>query len=52
MDLIKPAKMDDMLWKAKRPKDTSLNASRACVQLNAKPLKLNQALKVMKEESI
>ena len=51
-DLIKPAKMDEMSWKAKRPSDSSLNVSKASAVLNSKPLKLNQALKMMKEEKI
>jgi dTDP-4-dehydrorhamnose reductase len=28
-DLIKPAKMDEMSWKAKRPRDPSLNVKKA-----------------------
>ena len=28
-DLIKPAKMGEMPWKAKRPKDSSLNVNKA-----------------------
>jgi len=49
-DLIKPAKMDEMSWKAKRPKDSSLNVNRAAALLNKKPLTLNQAFEVMKKE--
>jgi len=49
-DLIKPAKMDEMSWKAKRPKDSSLNVNKARALLNSKPLKLNQALEMMKKE--
>jgi len=45
---IKPAKMNEIPWKAKRPKDSSLNISKATALLNAKPLKLNQALRRMK----
>jgi len=51
MDLIKSAKMNEMPWKAKRPKDSSLNVSRALALLNAKPLKLNQALGIMRREA-
>jgi len=47
-NLIKPAKMNELPWKAKRPKDSSLNVSKASALLNAKPLKLNEALKRMK----
>ena len=50
MDLIKPAKIDEMSWKAKRPKDSSLNVNKATALLNKKPLTLNQAFKVMKKE--
>jgi len=50
MDLIKPAKMDEMSWKAKRPKDSSLNVNKATALLNKKPLALNQAFEVMKKE--
>ncbi len=52
MDLIKPVKMDEMSWRAKRPKDSSLDVSRALTLLNQKPLKLNQALEMMRKESI
>lgn len=50
MDLIKPAKMGEMPWKAKRPKDSSLNISKASTLLHSKPLKLNHALEMMKKE--
>jgi len=49
MNLIKPTKLKEMTWKAKRPKDSSLNIIKARVHLNTKPLKLNKALKMMKE---
>ncbi len=48
--LIKPAKMDEMPWKAKRPRDSSLNVNKASALLNSKPLKLNHALELMKKE--
>jgi dTDP-4-dehydrorhamnose reductase len=50
MSLIKPAKISDMQWKAKRPKDSSLNVNKAVTLLNKKPLTLNQAFEVMKRE--
>ncbi len=50
-DLIKPAKTDELSWKAKRPKDSSLNVGKALALLNAKPLNLNHALWMMKEAS-
>lgn len=49
-DLIKPAEMDAMSWKAKRPRNSSLNVSKALALLNQKPLKLDQSLKMMREE--
>jgi len=47
--LIKPAEMNEMLWQAKRPKDSSLNVSRANALLHRKPLKLESALESMNE---
>jgi dTDP-4-dehydrorhamnose reductase len=49
-DLIKPAKTHEMSWKAKRPKDSSLNVNKAAALLNKKPLTLKQAFEVMKKE--
>jgi len=49
-DLAKPARMQEMSWKAKRPRDSSLNVSKAVTLLNQKPLKLNQALEMMSKE--
>jgi len=49
--LIKPARMNDMSWRAKRPRDSSLNVSRANAILNIKPLKLNKALEIMGREA-
>ena len=50
INLVKPAKMNEMPWRAKRPRDSSLNVSKALTLLNQKPLKLEQALKLMKTE--
>ena len=50
MDLIKPTKMNEMSWKAKRPKDSSLNIDKAYQTLKNKPLKIHEALKKMREE--
>lgn len=47
-DLITPAKIGEMAWKAKRPIDSSLNVNKVETMLNAKPLKINDALKIMK----
>jgi len=49
--LIRPARMNDMSWSAKRPGDSSLNVSRANAILNMKPLKLNKALEMMRREA-
>jgi dTDP-4-dehydrorhamnose reductase len=49
--LIKSAKMDEIPWEAKRPKDSSLNVSKALSILIKKPLELNQALKMMRKET-
>ena len=50
MDLVKPARMNEMPWRAKRPRNSSLNVSKALALLNQKPLKLNQALDIMSKE--
>jgi dTDP-4-dehydrorhamnose reductase len=49
-DLIKPAKTGELSWRAKRPKDSSLNVSKALTILHQKPLKLDQALETMNKE--
>lgn len=48
--LIKQAKINEISWKAKRPKDSSLNVSKALAVLNEKPLELEFALKIMRDE--
>ncbi|OGD54858.1 dTDP-4-dehydrorhamnose reductase [Candidatus Bathyarchaeota archaeon RBG_13_38_9] len=48
--LIKKVKLDDMNWKARRPKDTSLDISKAQKDLKMKPIKLDDALESLKEE--
>ena len=52
MDLVKPAKMNEMPWKAKRPGDSSLNVSKALALLIQKPLKIHQSLEMMSKEII
>jgi len=47
-NLIKPAKMSDMNWIAKRPRDSSLDVSKAMKSLKEKPYDLKKALKVLK----
>ena len=51
-NLIKPITMNEIRWKAKRPKDSSLNVSKANSLLNKKPLQLNNASEIMKKETI
>ncbi len=45
--LIKQAKMDEMTWAAKRPKDSSLDVSRCAELLKSKPLEVSEALRIM-----
>jgi dTDP-4-dehydrorhamnose reductase len=49
-NLIKPAKAEEMDWKAQRPKNTSLNVEKASKILRSKPLRLEEALNGLKEE--
>ena len=49
-NLIMSAKMDDINWIAKRPKDSSLDTSKAQNLLDEKPYDIKKALKVLKEE--
>lgn len=46
--LIKPTRMSEFSWRAKRPRDSSLNVSKAYSILDIKPLKLQEALTIMK----
>ena len=48
--LIRSAKMDDMNWVAKRPRDSSLDVSKAARTLRNKPLTLREALTRLKFE--
>ncbi|MEM1890661.1 MAG: dTDP-4-dehydrorhamnose reductase [Pyrobaculum sp.] len=47
---IKPVVMAEMKWVAKRPRDSSLSVEKAMLQLRAKPLDIDSALRVMKAE--
>ncbi|MEM2734819.1 MAG: dTDP-4-dehydrorhamnose reductase [Candidatus Bathyarchaeia archaeon] len=47
--LLKPARMADMAWAARRPRDSSLDVSKADGIFRAKPLKLNEALIELRE---
>jgi dTDP-4-dehydrorhamnose reductase len=44
--LLKPTKIDEMKWKAVRPKDSSLDVSKATKILNEKPQTIEQSLKL------
>lgn len=48
--LIKRATMNEMRWVAKRPRDTSLDVSKAKNMLEVKPMKLSDTLKALREE--
>lgn len=48
-NLIAPAKMSELQWKARRPKDSSLDTSKClCIIGEAKPMTLEDALKAMR----
>lgn len=49
-NLIKRAKTEDMNWKAKRPKDSSLNISKIQKTLTIKSMNLNESLGTLKDE--
>lgn len=48
--LIRPAKMTEMSWKARRPRDSSLNVDKALNLLKCKPLPVDEALNLFKRE--
>jgi dTDP-4-dehydrorhamnose reductase len=49
-NLIHPTRMSDMKWIARRPRDSSLDTTKASNYLREKPYELRRALKVLKEE--
>ena len=49
-NLIIPSRMDEMNWIASRPKDSSLDTSKASRYLKEKPYDLDKALKILKGE--
>ncbi len=49
-ELVIPAKMSDMIWKAKRPKDSSLDVARAQGVLDDGPHDLEKSLLALREE--
>lgn len=48
--LIEPVKMEELSWKARRPRDSSLDVSKARGALENMPLELGYALKLLKAE--
>jgi len=48
--LLIPTKIDEMSWKAQRPKDSSLDVSLATETLNEKPQKIQQSLELFFSE--
>ena len=51
-NLINPCSSADFSWTAKRPRDSSLNTSKAQQSLKNKPLQIHQSLERMKQELI
>lgn len=49
-NLIKPITMNEIQWKAKRPKDSSLEVTKTKALLKHKPLRLEDAFEQMKKE--
>ena len=48
--LILPSRMSDIGWLARRPKDSSLDTSKASEMLKSRPLTLDESLQVLREE--
>jgi len=51
MNLVKPAELNDMVWRAKRPKDSSLNIDKARQTLRNRPLEINEAVEKMRKDT-
>ena len=49
-DLIRPVTMDKLEWIAPRPKDSSLDVLKAMKTLRKKPIRIEEALKRLREE--
>ena len=49
-ELIIPSRMEELNWLAKRPKDSSLDTSKALGYLKEKPYSLDMALEILKGE--
>ncbi|NMC11173.1 MAG: sugar nucleotide-binding protein, partial [Methanothrix sp.] len=50
IDLLLRSRMVDMKWPARRPKDSSLDTSKAMETLAEKPLAIKEAIKLLKDE--
>ena len=48
--LLKPTTINEITWKAKRPKDSSLDVSKATYILNEKPQKIDDSLNLFIKE--
>ena len=48
--ILIPTKIDDMNWKSKRPKDSSLDVSLAAEILNEQPQKIEQSIELFMNE--
>jgi len=49
-NLIIPSRMDEIPWRARRPRDSSLSVAKASALLSNKPVALPQALEAMRRE--
>jgi len=49
-DLLRRSRMEDMKWPARRPKDSSLDTSKATGRLACKPLAIKEAIKHLVDE--
>jgi len=48
--LVLPSRMSEMGWRAKRPMDSSMDVSKACRDLNERPLDIYESFRILKEE--
>jgi dTDP-4-dehydrorhamnose reductase len=48
--LIQPTTSDKINWVAKRPKNASLNVTKAQRSLKKKPLSIRDAIRILREE--
>ena len=49
-DLIKPASINEMNWKARRPKNSSLNITKAHNTLTKKPMEFKEGISLLAAE--